>query len=274
MKKSLFVIVAALLASVGTIRAEVWTGTCETNLSWSIDSETGVLAITGEGTMIHINGPAPWDNYKEYVTSLYISKDSYIYAGNVDDCSNLASIVVEDGHPTYKVVDNVLFNKDMTILYLFPKTPTGEYVVPETVKIINDMAFMYCDLTSIILPEGLEEIKYYGIGRCYSLQSLNFPNSIKTIGTAAFEGLPAAVGPLYNNTIFAHFTGGTTDSYTIPEGIERICYAAFEYCQLTEIILPSSLKVINNYAFRYAQKLKSITIPDIQRWNRYILARL
>jgi hypothetical protein len=68
------------------------------------------------------------------------------------------SLEVEPKNPYLTVVDGILFNQEMTVLYMFPKERTGVYTVPESVKEIGDEAFYHSLLTEITLSKGLERI--------------------------------------------------------------------------------------------------------------------
>ena len=53
------------------------------------------------------------------------------------------------------------------------------------------------------------------------------------------------------------------ESLTIPEGVNRICYGAFEDCgSLKTLVLPESLRDIGGFAVYGCRKLTSITIPE------------
>ena len=49
---------------------------------------------------------------------------------------------------------------------------------------------------------------------------------------------------------------------TVREGTVAICEYAFEYCGMTEVVIPDSVTVIPEYAFAYAQKLEKVVLPD------------
>ncbi len=48
----------------------------------------------------------------------------------------------------------------------------------------------------------------------------------------------------------------------IEDGVTSVGVKAFEYCSLSEVILPSSLKSIGDWAFYGCEKLRSIALPD------------
>ncbi len=80
---------------------------------------------------------------------------------------------------------------------------------------------------------------------CTSLTSVTIPNSVTSIGGAAFEGC----------------SGLTT--VTIPNSVTSIGDAAFNCCSsLTSVTIPNSVTSIGNDALRYCTSLTSVTIPN------------
>lgn len=51
MKSKLFALLLAIFGCIGAIKAEVKTGTCGENLTWSFNTDNGVLTIEGSGAM-------------------------------------------------------------------------------------------------------------------------------------------------------------------------------------------------------------------------------
>ena len=53
--------------------AEVYSGSCGESVNWSLDTETGLLEITGSGKMTDYgNGNAPWYNYRTKIKECVI----------------------------------------------------------------------------------------------------------------------------------------------------------------------------------------------------------
>lgn len=57
-------------------------------------------------------------------------------------------------------------------------------------KNIGENAFEYCALSSLVLPEGVENIKMYGFYGNKNLVTVTLPSTIKTIEDGAFEECP------------------------------------------------------------------------------------
>ena len=94
-------IVAALTCLLCVaLNATQYSGNCGaegdgSNLTWSLDTETGVLKITGTGAMKDYSSSAPWLNYRLSIKTAKIgdgvtSIGSYAFRG----CTNLTSIEI------------------------------------------------------------------------------------------------------------------------------------------------------------------------------------
>ena len=66
----------AVLVSV-SVSAETYTGTCGTNVNWELDTTSGVLTITGTGTMTNFSSfkgrGNPWNSYKGSIKTIIIN---------------------------------------------------------------------------------------------------------------------------------------------------------------------------------------------------------
>ena len=90
------------------------------------------------------------------------------------------------------------------------------------------------DLTSIILPDTIQEISICAFRNCYNLNGISFPNTIKKIHPESFYGCTALSGQLL-----------------FPEGLTYIGSNAFQGCSSIsgDLIIPDSVTTIGAYAF-------------------------
>lgn len=74
-------------------------------------------------------------------------------------CSSLAEISVDADNKYFCSNDGVLFNKDKTVLLVYPEgKKSDKYVVPESVKSISYDAFgYYCNFTKIYMGKNIQE---------------------------------------------------------------------------------------------------------------------
>ena len=112
----------------------------------------------------------------------------------------------------------------------------AEVVIPDKidgvpVTVIGEKAFYECEgLTSVTLPETIENIEIGAFDGCTALAEINFPSSLKSIGASAF----------YNAGL---------KSIDLPEGLEIIGTYAFSACPgITVFTIPKSVKEIGDKA--------------------------
>ena len=139
------------------------------------------------------------------------------------------------------------------------RTDIQTYVVPASVKTINDLAFAYTNLQEIYLPEGLEKI-----GSC-GFFKLHEPKD-QWSNTDSLSNIYTYTSVTYNGD------GETKTRFTskeelgeiyisLPEGLKAIGSDAFSYNkELTYIFIPSSVESIAHHAFYWDCANKGETI--------------
>ncbi len=133
------------------------------------------------------------------LTSITIP-DSVTSIGNnaLDKCKSLTSITVDENNKYYSSKDGVLFNKDRTVLILYPRSNNRKsYIIPDSVTTIEDGAFESCEfLTGILIPDSvtsiepnsfpwIETLTLFANKGSYAEQTLAKELPFKTIITAA-----------------------------------------------------------------------------------------
>ncbi len=209
--------------------AIVASGTCGANLTWTLNS-AGVLTISGTGDMYDYSdvsgSEAPWARY--------------YYAPN-----RIETVSIQPG-----------------------------------VTSIGEHAFALCSMTSVAISDSVTSIGESAFMGCYSLESVEIPTSVMGIGNDAFTdcyGLRSITvvddntyycsqdGVLFNKSMteLVCFPRGKSyvSTYTIPDGVTTIGYAAFSYCGLNSVTLPDSVTTIEDFAFLNCWVLTSIEFP-------------
>ena len=224
---------------------------------------------------------------------VYAGKVAYMYKGEMP--SN-TSIVLKEG--TLGIAGSAFYNRtELTSVTIGNNvTSIGSYAffgcpgltsitIPDSVTNIGDYAFYNCTgLTSVTIGTSVTSIGDYAFRDCTGLTSIAIPDSVTSIGWFAFEGCYKLI-EVYNKSALSITAGSssnghvafyaknvykneggsklTTDEngYVIyTDGEEKILVAY--HGTNTELVLPSYITTINQYAFYNCTSLTSITIPD------------
>ena len=235
-------------------------GSCGENVEWNLDTSTGQLTISGEGSMDDFGDGdmAPWFDVRGQIKSAVIGREvAGITAAAFLGCCELESFAVEEGSAAYSCENGVLFSSDGLSLVCYPagKTDT-RYSLPEGTHRIEDMAFELCsDLEYAALPESVTSIGRDAFANCISLKKVNLPDSVTDADTGIFYGcdqlktvnIGIGLASLPEDT-FRRCSG--LKQVLIPDSVKEIGAGAFaECCGLRKIILPDSVTGIGEGAF-------------------------
>lgn len=144
-----------------------------------------------------------------------------------------------------------------------------ELTIPESLKNLGTTTFANCRyLTKVhFLTDKILEIPDDAFSGCSSLETVNIPESVTSIGAYAFRettilsdiSLPTGVTKIGN---YCFYKSGIT-SIIIPEGVTELDGQMFYGCRrLKNIKLPVNLKFIGEQLFRDCQALETISIPN------------
>ena len=206
--------------------------------------------------------------------------------GSLEGLASLSAFDVEGGNPYYASQDGVLFNKDLTLLYLYPRgKKDAAYSIPNGVTSITSWSFYQCtSLTSVTIPNSVITIEQGAFAGCSGLMSLTIPNSVTYIEEGALdcsnetsnlttidveegnEYFTSEGGVLFNKsmtTIVQYPAGKKEVSYTIPSSVTTIGGYAFADCiNLISVSISQSATYINNGAFAGCSLLKLYCYAD------------
>ena len=175
------------------------------------------------------------------------------------DCDALASIQVNDANTSFCSVDDVLFDKAMNQLLLYPASHTrAEYAIPDRVSRIAPHAFARAGLESITLGSNVEQIGEGAFLYChketYQALAVHYEGTLATWCRIEFMG--ASSNPLASSSSSdiqgtLYINGEQVTDLVIPEGISRVQDYAFNRCALGSVTVGNGVTAIGNRAFQY-----------------------
>ena len=283
MKSKIITLLIAVVASIGIIDAETYSGTCGDNLSWSLDTDEGILVITGNGEMTdwHGSNDVPWQPYLRYIKNVSLPEGltsiggmaflgcsqlteisipanvSEIANGAFDDCHSLTAINVVEENQNYSSADGVLYNKAQTILYIYPSgKQDNSFDVPENIVVFDNHAFANNYINSVSLPASITNLGEYIFEECSNLTSISVDE-----GNSNYS---SADGVLFNKdkTIIFKCPEGKFGTYTIPDNVTEIASRAFYLSNLTSISMSNSVTLIGEQSFAFCYNLNDMTLSN------------
>ena len=132
------------------------------------------------------------------------------------------------------------------------------------------------EVTNLVIPSSVTSIGAYAFLGCSGLTSVTIPNSVTSIGSGAFSGCSGltmfVVGSRNQNYCSANglllskdgksLIRGINGNVVIPSSVTSIANYAFSGCSgLTSVTIPSSVTSIGSYAFSGCSGIQSVTIP-------------
>ena len=227
-------------------------GACGTNLTWTYESATNTLTISGTGNMNNYQSysyASPWDSFR----------------------SSIKKVIIENGVTS---IGDFAFNNCRGLTSV---------TIPNSVTSIGGCAFSRCSgLTSVTIPNSVTSIGDFAFSICSGLASVTIPNSVTSIGDCAFnscDGLTSVhisdlvawcnitfAGIPFRNlssTLHLYLNGTEVKDLVIPNNVTTIGDNAFScFSGLTSVTIPNSVTSIGEAAFDGCSGLTSVTIPN------------
>ncbi len=253
------------LKSIGGIEASAFT---EDNLKYRISGENSVVLLSsnyGDLSRISIPERVVFNDRFYYVIS--IAHDAF------KDCSQLKSIVLPK-------------RLEIISVHAFSGcTGLTEVTIPNSVISIGSGAFSGCTgLTEVTIGNSVTTIGDYAFSRCTGLTEVTIPNSVISIGSGAFwlcTGLTeVTIGNSVNSIGKYAFDGCTGLTKAEFVSIEALCNINFgdgeanplynahnlyiDGKEVTEVVIPESVKTIGDYAFCGCTGLTKAEFPSIE----------
>ena len=283
MKKviSLFLSLTMLLSIVSVVDfsayADVQTGKLGDNVTYSLDTETGLLTISGTGDMYDYKLSFHDYNGREYYSSTPLKME------------NIKNIIIESG--VTDIGDAVFFNCKIQSI-----------TIPDTVTRIGNYAFIGFKKSEITLPNSVISIAYSAFNISVEdnisyLKKINYNGTVTQWNSVVYSNkdhhiIKCTDGIIgngntvtidnfscnINNDYTAQIKGGGTENLIIPETVSYEGYSfsvtsigrsAFNGCtSLTNVTIPNSVTSIGDYAFEKCTNLTRVNYSGtVSQWK-------
>lgn len=196
--------------------------------------EQGLLRVPDKA-VVDYKAVAPWKKFK-----------SVVAIGANPEIPNEADFVVDGIGFNVSTDVNKVVSVDMGMTDVeIPDLVTYEGTV-YYISVIGKKAFQNnTSVETVELPNSIKSIETIAFGGCSNLKSIIIPNSVTEIGDGAF------------------YSCSELKSITLPDGIKRIGDNLFWSCvRLADVNIPNNVTSIGEEAFRECFSLSSITIPN------------
>lgn len=212
-------------------------GSCGRNLTYTLNTETGVLTISGEGDFYSYWNYTkfPWYQSRNTIKQVNLNCTmTKIIHGMFRDCTNLTSVNIPD---TVTTISSYAFSNCSSLTTI---------AIPDSVTSIEESAFSSCTkLNRVEIPKSVTSISYRTFSSCDNLTEVVIPRSVTSIEEGAFSSCYSL------------------KAITIPDSVTSIGRMAFAYCDdLKEITIPNSVTTLGDSVFMSCNSLTSVTIPD------------
>ncbi len=227
------IILSACVFSMSSASAEICTGNCGENLTWSFDTGTEVLKISGSGDNLYYDtfDGLPWDPYQPKTVELpegltSICEYAFYRCTNLEKITNLDGVenIHQMAFEGCEKLTEITIPDSVTYLgnSVFSNCRSLKKVIlPSNLTRIRTGTFYGCKrLTDIIIPESVTEIGDNAFVNCYDLEKIIIPQSVTHVGINAFNSCD-------NLTIYGY--SGTEAEFTAEE--YNVPFIALDACE-------------------------------------------
>ncbi len=206
-------------------------------------TESGYLAAedAGDGKNVILYHYDNNGNVTETETLAYAPEDLFTFDSSTNAITGINTDYDENGKVYYE--DDVgVHLGNITGTLVIPKMINGKEVI--SIKLCDKGNGGLLNISSIIVPNTVKEIKDYAFNKCSGVKSILLPESIESIGSGAF------------------WECTSLSSISLPDSVTSIGSSAFGWCPLKDFSFPNGIKNIPNKCFEHCWFLRHINISS------------
>ena len=199
--------------------------------------------------------------------------NGYIQNGENPNATKIVSLEFEEGGSCEKIGERA---------FAFCDLLSGSLYIPGCVETIGKEAFQYCEgITSVEVANGVAVIEEGAFRNCTELESVMIGASVTSIGERVFLDTPSLIrisvdsqnlaykdidGNLYSKDgriLIKYATGKNETSFTVPDGVETIGILAFRGAEsLESVSIPNTVTKIDASAFAVCTGLVDVIFEE------------
>ncbi|MBR4308090.1 MAG: leucine-rich repeat protein [Oscillospiraceae bacterium] len=257
---------------------------CGENMTWSYNTNTKVLTISGKGEMWgYSNGGHPWNEYRSQIVTVnvgsgvtYITAQAFAGCTSLktvslpasltnlgyqvfDGCTSLTDIKVNSSNKSFCTDGaGALYDYGKTYVYYAPSDISGTYTLPDTVESVAYKAFTDCaGLEKLVFSPAMRSISGDSFPQTLTFKTIEVPSS----NTYFYVSNKVLINKNTKTLVFC--PRGFSGAYSVPSGVQTIDKNAFYECQgLSSVTMSEGVTSIKDYAFYNCDGLVSATLPD------------
>ncbi len=177
----------------------------------------------------------------KYINKIEVIKGKLVYNTQESREIEWAKGLNIDVNP-YDIENGELMSSKGNLLLM---DSTGTLTIPANVTKIGYGAFSGLDgLKKIIIPPSVKEIGAYAFCNNKTLETVIIQGDLTTIGEYAFDG------------------ASKLKEINLPDSINSIGFRTFRSTNISEIVVPKNLKILEYETFRSCKKLEKIMLQD------------
>ena len=216
-----------------------------------IVSTTNEVTRFTDTMIITVENDAHWSEFKKGSYVYYLGYYEIDIVFNVEHASSGLEFTLNADGKSYSVTGIGTCTDTEVVI---PRTYSGKPVTS-----IGEWAFSNCSsLTGVVIPSSVTSIGLGAFVGCSSLTEIKVDSN-----NAKYKDINGNLYTKDGKTLLQYVAGKTAKSFTIPNSVTSIGYAAFAGCSsLTSIVIPNSVTSMDRYAFSDCESLTGIVIPD------------
>ncbi|MCC8014219.1 MAG: leucine-rich repeat protein [Eubacterium sp.] len=258
--------VILILALNISANAAVLSGSCGDDVTYSLDSSSGVLTISGTGEMTnYTSSSAPWYSKRTLIKQVTVgsgitSIGNYAFYNCVNlTHATLSSTVISYGNYAFRNCSSLtsITTTGVATTGVITGSTVGIPIYSNVTNLGVGVFYGCTGITGMTIYAEVDTIGNYAFYKCSGLKIIQLPSTAESIGNYAFYDCSALHSVSISRTSSTSLVLNTSSNITSVGN-----YAFYGCSKLYFISILSKVTSIGSYAFAECSKLEYFTFPD------------